>query len=61
MSSLEQSKIAFLKSHNWFYMDGAWRHPNLPKGLELQQAYMYETFKEDSDEDELLFDDDMGS
>lgn len=56
-----ETKQRVLKASGWFEMNGNWQHPNLPKKLDLDSAYLYQTFRDDDDRHEgRLFDDDFG-
>ena len=55
------TKEQVLKASGWFFMNNNWHHPNLPKKLDLDTAYLYQTFKDEVDHDEVLFDDDFGA
>lgn len=56
----EELKVKFLQSCGWFMMNNKWHHPNLIKEMDLQSAFLYESFKQEDEinqsREEKLFD-----
>ena len=53
-------KIKFLETFGWFTLNNKWHHPNLIREMDLDSAFLYESFKRKDEEDERLFDSDAG-
>lgn len=53
-------KEKFLESCGWFNMNNKWHNPGLIQPMDLQAAFLYESFKRKDEEDEKLFDSEVG-